>query len=64
MAEGAEGAVPCVLCGDDETGVGAVGWRHQGDSLGPVCDACMLDREQILRDLLKLARAEGNGGAN
>ncbi len=30
---------PCVLCGA-ETGVGVVGWRHQGGPVGPVCDSC------------------------
>ncbi len=54
---------PCVLCGA-ETGVGAVGWRHQGDPIGPVCDSCMLKRERILGDLLRKARAQGNGGSN
>ena len=54
---------PCVLCGD-ETGVGAVGWRHQGDPVGPVCDRCMLDRERILGELLRRARAQGNGDTN
>ncbi len=54
---------PCVLCGA-ETGVGAVGWRHQGDPVGPVCDSCMLGREETLGDLLRLARAQGNGGTN
>ncbi len=52
---------PCVLCGA-ETGVGAVGWRHEGDPVGPV--SCMLDREETLGDLLKLVRAQGNGGTN
>ena len=37
---------PCVLCGD-ETGLGAVGW-HRGDPTGPVCDACLADREPSL----------------
>ena len=54
---------PCVLCGD-ETGVGAVGRRHEGDPIGPVCDSCMLDRERLLGELLRKARAQGNGGAN
>ncbi len=54
---------PCVLCGA-EIGVGAVGWRHEGDPVGPVCDACMLNREETLGDLLKLVRAQGNGGTN
>lgn len=53
----------CVFCGD-ETGVGAVGWRHQGDPIGPVCDTCMLDREETLGGLLKLVRAQGNGGSH
>ncbi len=42
---------PCVLCGA-VTGVGAVGWRHQGDPVGPVCDT-MLDREDTLGELLE-----------
>lgn len=54
---------PCVLCGA-ETGVGAVGWRHQGEPIGPVCDSCMRDREETLGGLLRLARAQGNGGTN
>ena len=54
---------PCVLCGD-ETGVGAVGWRHQGDPVGPVCDGCMVDRERTLGALLMKARAVDNGEVN
>ncbi len=46
---------PCILCGND-TGVGAVGWRHKGDQVGPVCDDCMLDRDNTLGDVLRLAR--------
>ena len=57
-AEASKG--PCVLCGT-ETGVGAVGWRHQGDPVGPVCDSCMLDREVVLGDLLKRTRALDDG---
>lgn len=53
---------PCVLCGV-KTGVGAVGW-HQADPIGPVCDTCMLERERTLGDLLRMARAQGNGGGN
>ena len=53
---------PCVLCGD-ETGVGAVGW-HQSNPIGPVCDACMLDRERILGVLLMKARVVDNGEVN
>ncbi len=49
---------PCVLCGAD-TGVGAVGW-HQADPIGPVCTACMLEREKILGDVLITARAQAN----
>ncbi len=53
---------PCVFCGD-ETGVGAVGY-HLADPLGPVCDACMLERERALGILLRKARTQGNGGTN
>ena len=53
---------PCVLCGD-ETGVGAVGW-HQENPIGPVCDACMLDRERTLGALLMKARAVDNAEVN
>ena len=53
---------PCVLCGAD-TGVGAAGW-YEGDPSGPVCDACMLDREEVLGVILQKARAQGNGGTN
>ena len=49
---------PCVLCGA-ETGVGAVGW-HLVDPIGPVCVACMLDREEVLGRVLQKARAQGN----
>ena len=54
---------PCVVCGA-ETGVGAVGWRHQGGPVGPVCESCMLEREETVGDLLRMARAQGNGGAS
>ncbi len=53
-----EGQGPCVLC-DAEIGVGAVGW-HQAEPFGPVCTACLLDRERILGDLLMKARARAN----
>ncbi len=50
---------PCVFCAD-ETGVGAVGWHHTRP-VGPICDACMLDRERILGLLLRTARAQDSG---
>ena len=53
---------PCVLCGG-ETDVGAVGW-HQRDPIGPVCDACMLEREGFLGALLRKARAQSNRNVN
>ena len=43
---------------------GVVGWRHDGDPVGPVCDTCMSEREETLGDLLKIVRAQGNGGTN